>query len=96
MTHEPNPITFFTSIMRLKHLITSAAVLTGLSLASSSCSPQPESASITTVEENFMSPPDSVRIAVYWYWLNDNLSPEGAVKDLQAMKKPESPALKSA
>ena len=73
--------------MRLKHLITSAAVLTGLSLASSSCSPQPESASITTVEENFMSPPDSVRIAVYWYWLNDNLSPEGAVKDLQAMKK---------
>ena len=34
-----------------------------------------------------MSPPDSIRVAVYWYWLNNNLSPEGVVKDLQAMKK---------
>jgi hypothetical protein len=24
---------------------------------------------------------------VYWYWINDNISKEGVVKDLQAMKK---------
>lgn len=34
-----------------------------------------------------MSPPDSIRVAAYWYWINDNLSPEGAEKDLRAMKE---------
>lgn len=42
---------------------------------------------IAEVQKNFKTPPDSVRIAAYWYWINDNLSPEGAVKDLEAMKR---------
>jgi hypothetical protein len=37
--------------------------------------------------EDFASPPDSVTTGVYWYWVNDNISKEGVVKDLQAMKK---------
>lgn len=30
--------------------------------------------------------PDDMKLAVYWYWVNDNISKEGVVKDLQAMK----------
>lgn len=41
---------------------------------------------IESIAGNFVSPPDSIRIACYWYWLNGNLSPEGAVMDLKAMK----------
>ncbi|MDR0714043.1 MAG: hypothetical protein LBF89_07295, partial [Bacteroidales bacterium] len=37
--------------------------------------------------DNFASPHDSVTTGVYWYWINDNISKEGVVKDLQAMKK---------
>lgn len=73
--------------MRFTNFIISAAMLTAGLCLPSACSNHSESASITTVEEGFMSPPDSIRIAVYWYWLNNNLSPEGVVKDLQAMKK---------
>ena len=28
-----------------------------------------------------------MKLAVYWYWVNDNISKDGVVKDLQAMKK---------
>ncbi len=38
-------------------------------------------------KENFLNPPDNIRPAVYWYWLNDNISIEGAIKDLDAMKE---------
>lgn len=73
--------------MRLKNVVFSVTTLAAASLLATSCGQQPSSVSIATVEDNFMSPPDSIRVAAYWYWLNDNLSPEGAVKDLQAMKK---------
>jgi len=39
------------------------------------------------LEKAFVNPPDSVQTSVYWYWISDNISKEGAVKDLQAMKK---------
>ena len=39
------------------------------------------------LESGFASPPDSVQTSVYWYWISDNISKEGAVKDLYAMKK---------
>ena len=40
-----------------------------------------------SLKEGFKTPPDSIRAAVYWYWLNNNISKEGVVKDLEAMKK---------
>ena len=40
-----------------------------------------------TVQEGFQTPPDSIRVAVYWYWLDNNISKEGVVKDLEAMKR---------
>ena len=42
---------------------------------------------VDPLREGFEAPPDSIRAAVYWYWLNNNISKEGVVKDLEAMKK---------
>lgn len=35
----------------------------------------------------FQSPPDSIQTSVYWYWISGNISKEGVVKDLEAMKR---------
>lgn len=35
----------------------------------------------------FVKLPDSQRVAVYWYWISDNISVEGVQHDLEAMKK---------
>lgn len=35
----------------------------------------------------FITPADSMQTAVYWYWISDNISKDGVVKDLHAMKK---------
>jgi hypothetical protein len=48
---------------------------------------QNSSTSMRVVEEGFNKVPDSVRIAVYWYWMSDNISVEGVQHDLEAMKK---------
>lgn len=63
----------------LKRIVTSAA-------AGILCFSASHAATTTSISNNFQTPPDSVKIACYWYWLNGHLSPEGAVKDLQAMK----------
>ncbi|WP_315816211.1 glycosyl hydrolase [Paraflavitalea speifideaquila] len=39
------------------------------------------------LEKGFLTPPDSVKPSVYWYWMSDNVSAEGVVKDLEAMQK---------
>ncbi len=39
------------------------------------------------LENGFITPSDSVQTAVYWHWINGNLSKEGIVKDLHAMKQ---------
>lgn len=39
------------------------------------------------LESGFISPPDSIQTSIYWYWISDNISKEGAVKDLHAMKE---------
>lgn len=35
----------------------------------------------------FVNPPDSIQTSVYWYWISDNISKEGVVNDLNAMKE---------
>ncbi len=37
------------------------------------------------MEKAFLSPPESAKPWVYWYWLNDNISKEGITRDLEAM-----------
>ncbi|MDL2265164.1 glycoside hydrolase family 2 [Parabacteroides sp. OttesenSCG-928-G07] len=43
--------------------------------------------SMNSLEKGFREVPDSVRLAAYWYWISDNISKEGVVNDLHAMKK---------
>lgn len=49
-----------------------------------SCTPK-ESA-ISTIEKNFENVPEDVRIGCYWYWISNNISADGVVKDLESMK----------
>jgi hypothetical protein len=37
--------------------------------------------------DDFVSPPESMTTGMYWYWMSDNISKEGVVKDLYAMKQ---------
>ncbi len=43
--------------------------------------------SFDQIEEVFTNAPDSIQTSAYWYWMSDNVSKEGVIKDLQAMKK---------
>lgn len=40
-----------------------------------------------SIQNTFQSAPDSIQTSVYWYWLSGNVSKEGVIKDLEAMKK---------
>jgi|GEM_PF-1009065 len=53
----------------------------------SACSNVKNVPSIVTIEKGFREIPDSIRVGCYWYWISDNISKEGVVKDLYAMKK---------
>ncbi len=46
-----------------------------------------QQASLTAITKGFLNVPDSIQTSVYWYWLSGNISKEGVVKDLYAMKK---------
>jgi len=43
--------------------------------------------SFKDLEKGFKAIPDSIQTSVYWYWISGNISKEGVVKDLEAMKK---------
>lgn len=45
------------------------------------------SADFKAIETGFITAPDSIQTSVYWYWLSGNVSKDGVVKDLEAMKK---------
>jgi hypothetical protein len=45
------------------------------------------SANFKAIETDFKSIPDSIQTSVYWYWISGNISKEGVVRDLEAMKK---------
>ena len=39
------------------------------------------------LKAGFITPPDSVKPSVYWYWMSDNISEKGVKQDIEAMKK---------
>ena len=53
----------------------------------SACSNVKGVPSIVTIEKGFREIPDNIRVGCYWYWISDNISKEGVIKDLYAMKK---------
>lgn len=46
-----------------------------------------KSVSFKVVEAGFKNIPDTIQTSCYWYWLSDNISEAGVVKDLESMKK---------
>ena len=36
--------------------------------------------------QSFLTPPDSIRVGCYYYWVNEHVDPKGVVADLQWMK----------
>ena len=41
----------------------------------------------TYLEQNFKTPPDSVKPWCYWYWISGNVSKEGITRDLESMAR---------
>lgn len=39
------------------------------------------------IQNVFVHAPDTIQTSIYWYWISGNISKEGVVKDLEAMKK---------
>ncbi len=59
---------------KLQHII-----ICTLTILSCACSSQ--------MERDFKNPPKEVQTAVYWYWISGNISKEGVIADLHAMKQ---------
>ena len=51
-----------------------------------SCVDKKVHVSDNSLESGFVTPPDSIQTSVYWYWISDNISKEGVIRDLQSMK----------
>ncbi len=69
--------------MKIFHLISYLIAI----LFISSCVHKNAEISNELLESGFVNPPDSIQTSVYWYWISDNISKEGVVKDLESMKK---------
>ena len=39
------------------------------------------------LRQAFLTPPDSIRVGCYYYWVNEHVDPEGVRKDLEWMKQ---------
>lgn len=83
-----NRITIETAKEKLKRIslifFTSSFLLVGCEVANK------QNTDFITDEElriGFQSPPENIQTTVYWHWVNDNISKEGVIKDLYAMKE---------
>lgn len=47
----------------------------------------PATIPLHALETSFVRIPDSIQTSIYWYWISDNISKEGVVRDLESMKK---------
>lgn len=54
-------------------------------IATAQAVPNPKT--FSQIESGFKILPDSLKTSIYWYWMSDNISKEGVVKDLEAMKR---------
>lgn len=57
-------------------------VLTGACRSEKQSGPSPDQ-----MRQAFREVPHETQLAVYWYWISDNISKEGVVADLEAMKE---------
>lgn len=64
----------------MKRLL-AAAALTAAMAITGACTSTEELA------RDFATPPETVQTGIYWYWISGNISEEGVVRDLHAMKR---------
>ena len=69
---------------QIRKIFTFIAVVYGVSMALFSCK---EPSPLASLERGFRDVPDSIRVGAYWYWISDNISKEGVIRDLHAMKE---------
>lgn len=62
-------------------------LLLALALAPLAGHGTPRDAAPSMLAAGFVTPSDSIQTSVYWYWLSGNVSAQGVVKDLEAMKR---------
>ncbi|WP_303921209.1 glycosyl hydrolase [Draconibacterium sediminis] len=68
-----------------KNILMAMVLLAGIGL--NICVSCKKQSAFSQIESGFKTIPDSIQTSVYWYWLSDNISKEGVIKDLEAMKK---------
>lgn len=59
----------------------------GLIYVNTALSQQNSAKKLNSIESKFKNIPDSIQTSIYWYWVDGNISKEGVIKDLEAMKK---------
>ncbi len=72
----------------MKRILLLTAAL-GLTLSASTQTDTPSSGNNTDSEslwQSFLCPPDSIKVGCYYYWVNEQVDPEGVKADLQFMK----------
>ena len=62
-------------------------ILTGLLCLSFMYVKSSHSTAAETLEQGFMTPPESAKIRVWWHWMNGNITKEGIRADLEWMKR---------
>ena len=82
-----------------KTLVAIAVLLTAVSCSGRTASTHPDScghhptasptrpAVAEQLWQSFLMPPDSIRVGCYYYWVNEQVDPEGVRKDLEWMKQ---------
>jgi hypothetical protein len=83
----PNRIIMLHISLKKKILFCHITAFLALGLHAQAQTNRLKSSTYQTIYSGFKTPPDSIQTSVYWYWISDNISKEGVVKDLEAMKK---------
>lgn len=73
--------------MRMHIMKNKKIVITGISLFLLSVVQAQTKPQAGFLLKGFQTPAESVKPSTYWHWLNDNISSEGVVKDIDAMAK---------
>jgi len=68
----------------MKHLTILLTILVGIAMGNLSCQKTSLSGDL---EKNFLSPPESAKPGVYWYFLDGNLNGKEMTADLESMKE---------
>lgn len=72
-------------MIKIKHILSILMLIFEVFILVTSCSLDNRSIN-NEILSNFKAPPETVKTSAYWYWISDNISKEGVIKDLHAMK----------